>query len=301
MDGGFVAVRSIFVAHARRKMDASSNFFVEQNVAHRREHKRVEADCKLTHIASAFVRIEDGVQALVVARFASRFDNLALLEDEANVAELLTFVKRRRIVMDHAFDTPLHRSRIDFTIRDVHVAAARHRRNVLDAERDVGILSYETHFVRLVHEIDQSLCGTLHFRVIGKASLEVEVFERFRTHLCALSHRRVWPAEHAPTRIVHAVVQNVLRDGPVGKHFLVVDVAVFHRVVHGADGEVGLHLLHFIHRKFCRKFHLFFGCRADDFAADAAVVIVDKCVTAHFSDRLDKFSRKFIRRVGCFN
>ena len=116
MDSRLVPIRGIFVAHARRKVDGTRNLFVEQDVTHRRKHKRVKADSKFTHITSAFIRIKNSVQALVVARFASRFDNLPLLKNEANIAELLAFVKRRRVVMDNAFDTPLHRRRIDFAI-----------------------------------------------------------------------------------------------------------------------------------------------------------------------------------------
>ena len=236
MYSGLVTVRGVFVAHTWRKVNRTGNFFVKQNVAHRRKHERVETYSKLPHVSSAFIRIKNGVETLVVSRFASRFDNFALLENETDIAKLLAFVQSRRIVVNNAFDTPLHRCRIDFAVGNVHVAAARHRRNILDAERDIGIGRHKTHLVCTIHEINKMPGRGSHFRIIGKARLEIKVLERLRAHFCRLGHGRIRPAEHAPARIVHAVIQNILHDGSVRKHFLVVDVTIFHRVIRSSNG-----------------------------------------------------------------
>ena len=301
MDGGIVAVRGIFVAHARRKVDGASNLLVEEDIAHGRVHERIETDSELAHIACALVGIEDGVELRVVARFAGSFHDFALLEHEADVAELLAIVKRGSIVLDNALDAPLHRRRIDFAVGNVHVAAARHRGNPLDAEADVGTLRNEAHLVGLVHEVDEALRRLAHLGIIGQAGLEIEVLERLGAHLRALSHGGVRPAEHAPPCLVHAVVERFLGEFAVHEHLFVAHIAIFHEVVGPADGDVGLHLLHLGKCEFRVEFHLRFACGEERLAAHAALGIAHEGVSARLLYSLDEFGRDFVGRIGRFD
>ena len=203
--------------------------------------------------------------------------------------------------MNHAVDAVAHRCRIDFAIRDIHVAAARDRGDILDAERDVGAVCHEAHLVRLVHEVHEILRGTAHARVIRKACLEVEVLERLGTHLRALRHGGVRPAEYAPARLVHAVVERFLSHLAVHEHLLIAHVAIFHEVVGPANRDVGLHLLHFGKGKFGLDLHLGFACRKEHLATHAALGIAHEGVSAHLLDSLDELGRNFVGRVGGFD
>ena len=97
------------------------------------------------------------------------------------------------------------------------------------------------------------------------------------------------------------VIQHGLRNLAVFHHLATVDIAVFKSVLGAANGDVGLHLLHFSHRKVSLQLHLFDGCRLDHFATDSAAVVMHECVTAHLGDSLHKFCRNFVGSVGRFD
>ncbi len=203
--------------------------------------------------------------------------------------------------MNHSVDAVAHGRGIDFAVRDVHVAAARNRGDILDAERYIGAVCHEANLVGFVHEVHEILRGTAHARVVREACLEVEVLERLGTHLRALRHGGVRPAEYAPARLVHAVVERFLSHLAIHEHFLVAHVAVFHEVVGPADGDVGLHFLHLGEGKFGLDLHLGFTCRKEHLATHAALGIAHEGVSAHLLDSLDELGRNFVGCVGGFD
>ena len=104
-------------------MEAAGDLLVEQNVLHRVGDVRVKADGELADVARAFIGVEDLVELLAVA-LARGFDDLAVLEDEADVLEALAVVDGGRVVLQHAVDTVADGRGEAFAVGDVLLAAA---------------------------------------------------------------------------------------------------------------------------------------------------------------------------------
>ena len=91
-----VAVWCIFVAHARRKMEASADFFVEKSVLHRSQYIRIDADGEFAEVAGTLVSVEKGVDFFVVV--GSRLDDFALFDFKADVFVGVALLFARSIV-----------------------------------------------------------------------------------------------------------------------------------------------------------------------------------------------------------
>ena len=104
-------------------MEAAGDLLVEQNVLHRVGDVRVKADGELADVARAFIGVEDLVELLAVA-LTRGFDDLAVLEDEADVLEALAVVDGGRVVLQHAVDTVAHGRGEALAVGDVVFAAA---------------------------------------------------------------------------------------------------------------------------------------------------------------------------------
>ena len=87
-------------------MEAAGDLLVKQNVLHRVGDMRVKADGELADVARAFIGVKDLVELLAVA-LTGGFDDLAILEDEADVLEALAVVDGGRVVLQQQGITPM--------------------------------------------------------------------------------------------------------------------------------------------------------------------------------------------------
>src|SRR5688500_4254664 len=79
---GAVPILGLLVALAGCEMEGTGDLFIEQDVAHRVQDVRIEANRKLTDIARAGVACEDVVQLLLITA-ARGVHDLAVLKLEA--------------------------------------------------------------------------------------------------------------------------------------------------------------------------------------------------------------------------
>ena len=127
------------------------------------------------------------------------------------------------------------------------MAVARDGWNAFDAEGQVRVAgALQMHHVGLPHEFYQGLHSPAHPRVVERADIEVEVFERFGRHFGHLRHRGSRPSQHAPARVLYAnVVVNLLPDGVFVESLLVGrNVGQFRDIRAAAHAQIALHLPH---------------------------------------------------------
>jgi hypothetical protein len=68
--------------------------------------------------------------------------------------------------------------------------------------------AFDVDAVGAVHALLQGQHGPRHFRVIHCADVEVKILERLGAHAGPLGHARAGPAQHAPARLVDAVIHH---------------------------------------------------------------------------------------------
>ena len=121
---------------------------------------------------------------------------------------------------DDPVDAVTHGSGEALAVGDVMRPRARHDRDVLDREGQIGVAGpLQVNAIRPPHAGGEPLRRLLHAGVVERADVEVEVLERLGVHLRKLGHARPGPPENAPSRVVHALLE-----------------------VHGALVEPGAHL-----------------------------------------------------------
>ena len=182
MDLAAVVVLGGLVAAAGREVERSRDLLVEEDVLHRVGDVRVEADGELADVARALVGVEDLVELLAVA-LAGGLDDLAVLEDEADVLEALAVVDGGSVVLEHAVDAVAHGRGEALAVGDVVLAAAGDDADALDREGQVG----------LARTLDVDLVGarapTRVHRLIRRVSLRRSV--PVRRIICA-SFEKLW-------------------------------------------------------------------------------------------------------------
>jgi hypothetical protein len=203
VDRALVAVAAILVSLARREVQRAGDFLVEQDVAHRIQNVRIEAERKFADVTRAGVRVQNLIQPLRVVRRG--LDDFAVLEFQPDVFKLRARIKRRRVELDDAVHGIFHRAGKHFAVGNVAVALAHLRADALDAEVKVRAGRFEMDAVRFSSSL---FSGTIaaHLRVIHRADVEIQILERLRAHARRLRHARRGPAQHAPARLVHAII-----------------------------------------------------------------------------------------------
>ena len=240
-----VAVVAHFIRLPGCEVERPRDFLVEQNVAHRILNIGVKAKRKFADVTRAGVGIENFVQPLGVAR--SGFDDLAVLEFEPDVFKPNARINRRRVELNHAVHRVFDRTGKDFAVGDVSQADARLSADAFDAEREVSAGSLELDAVGLFHPLRQGHHGARHLAVVHGADVEIKILKRFGAHIGRLRHARCRPAQDAPARLVHAIIQHRPERLRVKRHQIAGDIGRFAGVVTAADGDVGLNFFHAEH------------------------------------------------------
>src|SRR5438046_2407714 len=123
------------ISLAGSKMKRPRNLFVEQNTAHWMYDGRLNGDRELGDVAVAGGGIENIVQFLgLVARSV---DNLSFLEFQPDMVKSCALLNCRGVKGDEAVDRVAHRSRKNFPVRNISIAAADDGRNFFNAESQV--------------------------------------------------------------------------------------------------------------------------------------------------------------------
>ena len=107
-------------------------------------------------------------------------------------------VARLRVEADAAVDAVAHRRGEHFAVGDVPLAPAGNHGNALDRELQLRAGRDDPHAVGLPHALGQRLLGFLHRGVVGRAHVEVKIFERGRAHVGRLGERIGRIAQHDP-------------------------------------------------------------------------------------------------------
>ena len=204
VDGGTIAVIALLISLTRREVQRAANFFIEQNIAHRVHHIRIEPERKLADVARAGIGIENLVEAFGVA--AGSLDDFAVLEFQLHVFKLGACVERRCVVLKRAVDGIFYGARKHFAIGNVAIARARDGGHPFDAETQIGAGRFEVHVLGFGHSLDERLHGLGHSAVVEGAHVEIKILERLGAHIGRLRHTRRGPAQHDPTSLVHAIV-----------------------------------------------------------------------------------------------
>src|SRR5438128_46027 len=102
MDGRTIAVVALFVGLPGSQVERASDLFVEQDIAHRVENIRVEAEREFARISRAGIGVEDFVEALGVVGAGA--DYLAIFKLETNIFEFRSGIKCRGIKLNLAVD-----------------------------------------------------------------------------------------------------------------------------------------------------------------------------------------------------
>ena len=127
-----VAIWRVVVAVARCKMEGSHDLFIKEGIFHRVQNIWVDAEGKFTHITGAVVGIKYLIDSGSVV--GSGFDNFSIFKGESNIFKCKALENSRCIVGQSAVDGIFDRSRVDFTVRNIHVAGAFDGRNAFDGE-----------------------------------------------------------------------------------------------------------------------------------------------------------------------
>ena len=156
-----------------------------------------------------------------------------------------------------------NRRREHFAVRNVSLAPARDDRNALDRKLQLGAGRHDAHAIGGFHPLDQRLLGFLHRRVVGRADVEVKIFERGRAHVGRLGERVGRIAQHDPLGLRDANI-GVDRLPPmllVQVHLLLRHVGELAAVGRAANADVGLHLLHPRSLQVAGQLHALLGRR----------------------------------------
>ena len=143
-----------------------------------------------------------------------------------------------------AVDRILDRAREHFPIRDISVPFAHLGADPFDAEPQVSARPFDTDAVRFFHAPLQRNHCARHFAIVHRANIKIQIFERLGAHAGPLGHARRRPAQHAPARFVHSIIQHRTNDARIQRHLIAGHIRIFTRVCAAADRDIGLHLFH---------------------------------------------------------
>jgi len=123
VDGAFVFAAGLENRRAESQVAGAADFFVKESVLGKILNFVIGPDCELADIAGALVGAEHLLQKIkiLVGRF---FDNLTLLELQANVLDLTAHVNRRETVADISLDAVLERSGKNLAVGEILRAGA---------------------------------------------------------------------------------------------------------------------------------------------------------------------------------
>src|SRR5439155_21838792 len=110
---------------------------------------RVKAEREFADVTAAGVGIENIVQFFgLVAR---RLNNLSVLEFETDIVKTCALINCRRIKGDKAVDSVAHRSRKNFSVRNVPVATADDGWDFFNAESQIRSRACDLNPVGFLH------------------------------------------------------------------------------------------------------------------------------------------------------
>ena len=274
MDAAGVAVAGGFVGLAGGEVERARDLFVEQDVAHRMQDVRVEAEREFADVARAGVAIQNAVERGGVVRRGAL--DAALGKFEPHIVESVALINARDIEGHMPLDAFFHRAGENLAVRNVAVAAAGHRADVFDGETEVGAGAFEMNLVGAIHERFESGHAGSHAAVVERADIEEKILEGRGAHLRLLGHCGCGPAEDDPLGLVDAPVHNRPHFSRDELHFFVRHIAHLGDVVAAAHGDVGVHLFHAGELHGGRGVETGgFGTKGD-FAREAGVVGLDE-------------------------
>ena len=261
-------------------MEAAGDLFIKENIADGVIDDRVHAEGEFTHIAGAFVDIQDLVHVFRVV--AGGLDDLAVLEFETHVPEEEPIIGRGAVVADIAVDGVLHRGGVDLTVGNVAVAVHAEAGDVLDGEGEVRAGRNDVYLVGAVHQGFQMLHGPSHLVIVHQASLEIEILIFLGGYTGQLGHGVIGIAEDAPLGVVAALVQVngapvILAIAALG---LITDIVPHADIGSSADIDVGIHVLHALQFIGCDLRHVFRICPGHQSSLHIIVKDVDERLAA---------------------
>ena len=225
-------------------MEGAGDLLIEEDIHHRLEHLRVEADGELSDVARALVAVEDRVDLLGMV--GGGLDDLTLAELEDNIVKDSSLVEARGVDAEGPLDGVLHRGGENLSVGNVVLPGAADCGDVLHREFQIGSRPTDMDIAGVLHPLLQRLHLLCHGRVIDRTDIEVEVLEALRAHMGLLGHPGRRPAQHNPLRARHPHLEvDGLED------VLLVELHLFLRhighlggVVRSAQADVALRLLH---------------------------------------------------------
>ncbi len=221
-------------------MQGTTDFLVEEGLADDLVDVPVDTQGKLAKEASSLVGIQHLVHGRFVAVVAGGLDDLAVLDLEAYAGEALTRMSDRDgVVVNDSVHGITHRSRVDFTIRDIAQASARHGRNTLDAESQLGVARPDDlDQFGLGHQLDQRLGGLGHGFVVRQDCLEEGIFEGSGGHTGQLGIGRSRPARQHPASPFQTFLERqVGKDLVEELHLVGRNIGQFQDVVEAAESD----------------------------------------------------------------
>lgn len=299
VDLGAVAIVSHRVSLARSEVERAGNLLIEEDVAHRLGDQRVHAESEFAEVASAFIGVEDLVDFAVLAR-SRGFNDATVFDAESDGFKRNALVNRRRVVLDGTVDTVANRGRVDFAVREVTLADARHGRDALDGEAEVRARAKDADAVRCFHEFGQLFELRRDGLVVEEAGLEVEIFKVVRGHACLLSHARGRPAEDAPASVADALLHDRVEVAHGDGHGFRRDGRHFKGIEFATEGDIGIHVFHFRHKVLSGEFVLEVSGAGEEFAVEARLADSEEGDTTGFADGADECNTSFIRDLAEF-
>ena len=274
MDAAGVSIARGFVGLTGGEVERARDFFVEQDIAHRLEDVRVEAEREFADVARAGVAVQHAVQRGGVVGGGAL--DAAFGEFQPHIVEGVALINAGDVEGHMALDAFFHRAGKHFAVGDVAVAAASHGADVFDGKSEVGAGALDVDLVGAVHQGFERGHARGHAAVVECANVEVKILERRGAHLRLLGHGGRGPAEDDPFGLVDAPVH----DGPHFPgdelHFFIRHIAHLGDVVAAPHGDVGLHFFH------AREFQGRGSVEPDGFRAEsklagqACVVVLDE-------------------------
>src|SRR5262249_25622666 len=159
---------------AGREMDAAGDLLVEENVLHRPQDERVEANGELPAIAATGVGGEDLVE--LFGGGTAGFDGLSISEHQPPGFARRAAEKWGGVELDDPVDALADWGGEDLAVGDVALAVAGDGGDGLDGKREVGLAGApDAHSVGRLHPFLQRLHGPAHAGVVHGADVEVEV------------------------------------------------------------------------------------------------------------------------------
>ena len=159
------------------------------------------------------------------------------------------------------------------------------------------------YLICLIHHSNQLLSSFCHSPVIKCANIKVKIFKRFCIHSCKLRHRRSWPTQNTPLRVIQTLFH--VNRNAVNSRLCLHSIGRYSRgfinIVSSPESNVGIHPFHTFKVVLSHNFKCLICSTSTHCTRNLVITKCYMCIRSNSLHNFDKFNHHFSWHINRFN